>query len=138
MTPESGMSTAQRRALLATTPNPGERLDYLVMLEGAVDLGGYDRRVAARLCYVADRRVLSLDAFSAYLDAVAKSAWPTLEAAAIFMLGDINNELIPRWAQIRLITGSDGREHGHSVIIEDRQPGWDNPTILARHGMLES
>ena len=134
MTPDTEMSTADRRALLATTPNPGERLDYMVMLEGSVVLGGSGQRVAARLSYIADRRVLSLDAFNAYLDAVAQGVWPTLEAAAISMLGDMNNELIPRWAQIRLVAGPGDRDDSHSVVIEDRQPGWDNPTLLARHG----
>ena len=134
MTRPIDTSMAERRDFLATTSNPGERHDYMVMLEGSFALGGTDRSVAAALSYVADRRVLSLDAFGAYLDAVAVSAWPTLEAVATAMLTDVNNELIPRWAQIRLVAGPGERGDCHSVIIEDRQPGWDNPTLLARHG----
>ena len=134
MTRHKAMSMAERRDLLATTPNPGERHDYLAMLEGSFAVDGTDHRVTTALRYVADRRILSLDAFIAYLDAVAGGAWPTLEAVAMTMLADVNNELIPRWAQIRLVAGPGDRGDRHSVIIEDRQPGWDNPTLLAHHG----
>ena len=134
MTDPKDQAPAGRRDLLATTANPDERHDYMVMLEGSFVLGGGDQAVAAELCYVADRHVLTLDAFSAYLDTLAGGSWPTLEAVATIMLADVNNELIPRWAQIRLITGSGAPGERHSVIIEDRQPGWDNPALLARHG----
>ena len=134
MTRHIDMSMAERRDLLATTPNPGERHDYMVMLEGSFAVGWTDHRVTAALSYVADRRVLSLDAFNAYLDSLNGGAWPTLEAVATTMLADVNNQLIPRWAQIRLVAGPGDRGDCHSVIIEDRQPGWDNPTMLARHG----
>ena len=131
------MSTADsamlvRRALLAAAPNPGEHHEYMVMLEGPLALA--DQPVEAALSYVADRRVLSMDAFGSYLDAVVTAAWPTLEAVAEAMLADMNNELVPRWVQIRLVAGPGERGEYHSVIIEDRQPGWDNPALLARHG----
>ncbi len=137
MTEQAAMPTADsamlaRRALLAAAPNPGEHHEYMVMLEGSLALA--DQPVEAALCYVADRRVLSMDAFVAYLDAVAGAAWPTLEAVAEAMLADMNNELVPRWVQIRLVAGPGERGECHRVIIEDRQPGWDNPTLLARHG----
>ena len=50
------------------------------------------------------------------------------------MLDDVNNELIPRWAQVELTAGPGDAGDCHGVIIEDRQPGWDNPALLARHG----
>ncbi|MCH7554716.1 MAG: hypothetical protein IIC08_01755 [Proteobacteria bacterium] len=125
---------AERRDLLATTANPGERYDYMVILEGCFAIGASDYRVTAALRYVADRRLLPLDAFNGYLDSLAGDAWPTLEAVAITMLSDVNNELIPRWAQIKLVAGPGERGDRHSVIIEDCQPGWDNPTLLARTG----
>ena len=135
--PVDEMSARKRRELLATAPNPGERHDYMVVLEGSFTLEGSDQRVNAALRYVADRRVLPLDAFGAYLESLNGGAWPSLEAVALVMLGDVNNELIPRWVQIRLVAGTgDLGDLGkrHSVIIEDRQPGWDDPTLLARHG----
>lgn len=136
--PMAEMFEVERRDLLASTPNPGERHDYMIMLKGSFAVGWIDQRVSAALRYVADRRVLSLDSFNAYLDSVAGGDWPTLEAVATAMLADVNNELIPRWAQIKLVAGPGDRGECHSVIIEDRQPGWDNPTLLARHGTTAS
>ena len=134
MTRPVELSMVARRDLLATTANPGERHDYMVILEGWFAVGSSDYRVTAALRYVADRRLLPLDAFNTYLDSLAGDAWPTLEAVAITMLSDVNNELIPRWAQIKLVAGPGDRGDRHSVIIEDCQPGWDNPTLLARTG----
>jgi hypothetical protein len=132
-TPPAALSTLERRELLATMPNPGERYDYMVALEGTFTIDAA-QRVTVALHYVADRHVLSVDGFSAYLAALNGGAWPNLEAAALTMLGDVNNELIPRWAQIHLAVGAGDKAERHSVIIEDHQPGWDNPTLLARHG----
>ncbi len=123
-----------RRTHLATTPNPGKRQDYMVMLDGRFAVGWSDHPVGATLRYVADRCVLSLAAFEAYLDTLAGGAEPTLEAVAMTMLDDVNNELIPRWAQVELAAGPGDAGDCHRVIIEDRQPGWDNPTLLAHHG----
>lgn len=131
---EAETPMAARRTLLATTPNPGQRQDYMVMLEGTFAVGWTDHPVRATLRYVADRCVLSLDAFNAYLDALTGGDEPTLEAVAMTMLDDVNNELIPRWAQVELTAGPGRTGDCHRVIIEDRQPGWDNPTLLARHG----
>ncbi len=128
------MPMAERRDLLVTTPNPGDRHDYMVMLEGWFAVAWTKHRVRATLRYVADRRVLSPDAFNAYLDVLGNGGEQTLEAIAMTMLGDVNNELIPRWAQIELVAGPGDAGESHRVIIEDRQPGWDNPTLLARHG----
>lgn len=138
MTEQADMSTVDnamlaRRALLAAAPNAGEHHEYMVMLEGSFALT--DQPVEVALSYVADRRMLSMDAFAAYLDAVAGGAWPTLEAVAEAMLADMNNELVPRWVQIRLVAGPGQRGVCHSVIIEDRQPGWYNPALLDRHGI---
>ena len=40
---------AARRTLLATTPNPGARQDYMVMLQGAFAVGWTDHPVWATL-----------------------------------------------------------------------------------------
>ena len=70
------MPLAARRGHLTTTPNPAARQDYMVVLEGAFAAGWTDHPVRAILRYVADRCVLSLDAYNAYLDALAGGRWP--------------------------------------------------------------
>lgn len=135
------ISQAARRSRLTTAPNPGERHDAMVLLEATAGFMGAERPVTVTLLYVPDRLVLPPGQFSAYLEALDGCAWPTPEAAAAAVLADVNNELIPRWVQVRLAAAAgrgDGRGGGlgaaerHSVILEDRQPGWDNPDLLGR------
>ena len=121
--------TLERRRRLATTANPGQRQDYVVRLNGVAP-GGASTLVT--ISYVPDRLVLPATAFEAYLGALDATPWSTLEALALAILADVNNELIPRWAQVRAAVAGSVEGGGHSVIVEDRQPGWDNPLILER------
>ena len=127
------VSLAARRSRLATAPNPAERHDTMVSLEATAWFMGAGRPVTVTLLYIPDRLVLPPGTFSAYLEALDGCAWPTPEAAAAAVLADVNNELIPRWVQVRLAAaaGRGGAER-HGVILEDRQPGWDNPDLLGR------
>ncbi len=109
--------TAQRRARLATAENPARRLDYLVVLKGQL---GDGRPVELR--YVPDRVILAPQALDHYLAALRPAG---LEALVGTMLGDLNNELVPRWVAVALADGE------HRVIAEDRQPNWNNPELLA-------
>ena len=131
------ISLADRRSRLTTAPNPGGRHDYMVSIEATAWFMGAERPVTVTLLYIPDRLVLPPGKFSAYLEALDGCAWPTPEAAAAAVLADVNNELIPRWVQVRLDAAA-GRGNGpggaerHGVILEDRQPGWDNPDLLGR------
>ncbi len=118
---------ATRRALLSVDHNPSTTLDYLDMLEGHAQ--GASARITLR--YVPDKLTLSPSAFADYLDALNVFAAKPLENLAVAILEDINNEVVPRWVQIVAVRGV-GEEAGHRVLIEDRQPKWDNPPLLAR------
>lgn len=125
---------AARRKHLATTASPATGPDYMVVLDGAFTDPGSGQTVHACLHYVADRAVLSLNAYQNYLQVLAGDAAPTLEAFALTMLDDVNNEVIPRWVQVELTTGPPDGDGRHRVIMDDCQPGWQNPDLLARHG----
>jgi 7-cyano-7-deazaguanine reductase len=45
------------------------------------------------------------------------------------VLDDLNNELVPRWVEL---TVERDAPLPHRVVIEDRQPNWDNPQLMAR------
>lgn len=124
--PAGGLSLQQRRALLVTDANPGHALDYLNTLTGSV--GNADR---ITLRYVPDKLTLRPDAFSAYLDSFAALTAQPLEQLAITILEDVDNEVIPRWVEIAA-ERNDGVSAVHRVLVEDRQPNWDNPGLLAR------
>ncbi len=127
------MDLIERRSHLSATPNPEKKLDYIVNLQG------HPPRCAGRTCalilrYVPDRSVLDAQAFGTYLDAIALIPWDTPEDLAVTVLGDINDKIIPRWIQVRLELADPHHPcvDAHAVILEDRQPGWDNPDLLAR------
>lgn len=113
--------TSHRREILTTAANPDARHDYLV--EMTAELGDGTR---LRLRYVPDRDVLEPTAARAYIDALPAMG---LEALALAVLDDLSNELVPRWVEVRAERAD---PLGHVVTIEDRQPAWNNPELLAR------
>ena len=77
---------------------------------------------------------MDVKAFGAYLEALASIDWPSPEELAVTVITDINNELIARWVQVT-VNAPDLLHHAietHGVVLEDRQPDWDNPMLLNR------
>jgi 7-cyano-7-deazaguanine reductase len=99
---------------------------------------GDGRPVAVELRYVPDRLILRPVALGRYLEAMGGESWESLEALATAVLEDLNNETVARWLQVelRLTAGGKAGEEGaladHAVLLEERQPKWDNPTLLSR------
>ncbi|MGE4219099.1 MAG: hypothetical protein AB7G39_06600 [Alphaproteobacteria bacterium] len=131
LTEEAPETRRQRRALLVTGPNParrpGDALDYLIAYEACLDAAG----AVLRLSYAPGKLILVPDALEGYI-ATLNPALPA-EALAHVVLGDINDELVPRWVQIvieRPAKGPSGLRQ--RVLVEDREPHWDDPALLAR------
>lgn len=116
-----------RRARLLVDANPSTTLDYLNVLEGNAQRA--DAHLTLR--YVPDKQILSPVSFNAYLAALDSSATESLESLAVAILEDVNNEVVPRWVQIAARRTADTGDT-QTVLIEDRQPKWDNPALLAR------
>jgi len=112
-----------RRERLATRPSPDSRHDFLVELRGEPAAG---TRLTLRL--VPDALVLEPAGFAAYLGESAGLP-DDLETLAMTVLDDLNNELVPRWVEI---TVERDTPFAHRVVIEDRQPNWDNPQLMGR------
>lgn len=117
------MTPLERRALIETAPNPDPRLDYVAELDTD---GTAARTVTVSLRYVPDRLILAAASFGRYLDAVCGGGWDSVEALAVAVRDDVNDRLVPRWLLVAVAAP------GHRVLIEDRQPRWDNPHLLAR------
>lgn len=138
MTAESSLSDgnptttrlADRREILATRANPQSGLDYLVAIDTAAVSGR-----AIQLRYVPDKLLLRPEAFDAYLSTLTSGSEMPAEELALAIIEDINNEVVPRWVQVKIKSTARGQEPNSSayrVLIEDRQPNWDNPQIIAR------
>lgn len=127
-------AAAERRALLDTRPNPEQRLDYVVALSGAVAAGPGHGAAVLSVRYVPDRVILRADGWRGYLQMLSGEIFESLEEAAVAVLSDVSNELVPRWVEVRacLDAETSGGRPLHEVVIEERQPSWSNP-LLDRH-----
>lgn len=128
------MDIQNRRKLLTTERNPDTKLDYVISISGEIKAHGDSGVSSVHLRYVPDRVILETSAFAHYLDALSRLPWASLEEAAAAVLNDVNNELIARWVQVVIAAppllhiGIDR----HEVLLEDRQPKWDNAGLLSR------
>lgn len=120
----------QRRQPLVPSNNPRTGLDYVIVHEGVLELNAFAAPVRLRLRYIPDGDIASADVFGAYCDGLGGFAWNSLEDFGQTVLGDINSELVPRWAQIQVTIDANGQMH--QVLLEERRPNWDNPKLLAR------
>ena len=118
------MSTDNRRTLLSVTPNPENKLDYVVTLKGRIGTAQTIRQATIQLRYVPDRFILKEDAYRQYLDALVDADWNSFEELAALILHDLNNEVVARWTQVTVAksASADGSERRHTVTIEDHQP----------------
>lgn len=121
----------ERRQLLLTSANPRPGLDYLglhrQMLPADVLPAGTPVPVTIAFRFVPDRLILGAEALPRYGAVLASQDWTSPEALAAAVFDDLNNELVPRWLNMRLDAGD-----SHRVVLEDRQPGWDTPHLLER------
>jgi hypothetical protein len=120
----------ERRQILATRPNPRRPIDYLVELQTTLPKPLTKGPVSLVLSYVPDSLILDPNCLDDYLTALAEEPWETLEAAATAALEDIINELVARWTRLQLTAGG---KPGHTIILEDRQPNWENAALLNRN-----
>ena len=128
------MELNERRALLTTTDNPDTTLDYIAGLQGSLQVFGLGMPTRVSVHYVPDRMIVEPSAFGRYLEVLTVMDWGSLEALATAILGDFNNQLVARWARV-VATAPEGAYPGvgtHEVMVEDRQPGWDNEALLSR------
>jgi NADPH-dependent 7-cyano-7-deazaguanine reductase QueF len=95
---------------------------------------GHGKPTHLSIQYVPDRTIVDPDAFGHYLEALAGLEWESLEALATAVLGDFSDQLVGRWIRVVAIApeGAYPGVGSHEVVIEDRQPDWDNPSLLSR------
>lgn len=127
------MDLMERRALLHIGENPGRNFDYLITLSGHLPGGGGALQMI-EVRYVPDKTIIDPGSMNVYLEALATERWSTPEDLAVTVLTDLNNQVIARWVQVSVSIPE--LQHSavdtHAVVIEDRQPTWDNQALLNR------
>jgi hypothetical protein len=110
------------RDLLMLLPNPRTDLDYLDYMQ--VPLGAYD----SHIFYVPDRHILTQDSLGRYCAALGADASLQGNTFAGMLLHDIFDTAFPKWVGIQL------HQHTpipHSIVMQDKQPNWDNPALIS-------
>lgn len=129
---ESDTRVARQERIL-TIPLPDAKVEFLCRLDGTVAAVG----ASLRLSYIPYKSVLDGDGFAAYLKDLPApdEAASAMETTAAIILDDLNNELVPRWLQLVLTRE---RQDGtvQRVLVEDKQPRWDNKALIGRAGGL--
>lgn len=125
--PASAPDPAPRRALLRFAANPDPALDYMVTLTAPLHDGS-----GVEIRFVPDTQVLDAACLPVYLAALPAGG---PESLAALVLGDLANELLPRWVRVTLSAGDPGGVR-HVVVMEERQPRWDNAALLGRLAAL--
>ena len=131
MTADSGDATGATRSesLLKNRANPRNGLDYIVA--HTVPFGSSGGRITLR--YVPDKLLVEARSLAALFATLAPDSAGAPEAAALAILDEMNNEIVPRWVQIAFSPGVGAdAQPAQTVIVEDRQPNWDNPGLLDR------
>jgi 7-cyano-7-deazaguanine reductase len=126
------MQTSERRSTLSTSPNPDMTLDYIISLSGTIQTHIPPiphSNVSITLYYVPDREIAMPEPWRNYLDILASHKWETLEELAVTVLADIKDQLIPRWAELSIISLTEASQH--SILLNENQPGWSNPSLLS-------
>ena len=118
------------RETLECRPNPNREANDVVLLGGSVRPRGFAAPLTLTLHYVPDRLIASTEGWQRYLEALSADNLETIEALAGRVLSDMNNEIVPRWLSVTVRDSGSGP--AHAVVIEDRQPKWDNPDLLRR------
>lgn len=111
--------------LLLCKPNPDTALDYLIAIDDCIPESDW----SIRLRYVPDKLVLEPAALAHYAEHLMARDHDGPEALALTILADLNNEIVPRWVEV---VCANRHASQHRVLVEDRQPNWDNPALLAR------
>ena len=121
----SEFQTDRYRLRSFTNPNP--KIDYISRLNGDALNGD----LTVSFSYVPDKLVLLTTAFHEYLADIQITETAALEPVALQMLDDINNEVVPRWVEVKIWARSASNK-STNVIVIDQQPKWTNPSLLAR------
>ena len=110
------------RRLLATIPAP--LAPHAVVTTFTAQVGD----AVLKLQYVPDRVLLTQEGFEQYIAARSATENNPLEALTSLIADDVANELVPKWSRVTLTRLGKVMQ---TVTAEDRQPGWNHPTLLS-------
>ena len=138
------MELLDRRKLLISLANPDTSLDYLVSISGTIEkynptkgiarssgTTDYSKFIEVKVHYVPDRLILDDSSITEYFSYYQDKMPNQIEELGINLLGDFNNELVPRWIKLFIIIQDSKRENIKELSFFDSQPNWGNYNLLS-------
>ncbi len=116
--------------MLASAPNPYRNRAYIVSISQAVTLN--EQAFQFGLRYVPDKLLLDHRGLTDYLQKKLLHGAMTMEALAHDVLEDITDQIIPKWIEVNLRLQENKLGQNILITIEERQPNWENETLLKR------
>ena len=119
-------------------------IDYLVSISGAIEtqnfteemtrLSGtadYLSSIEVAVHYVPDRLILDDGSINEYFNYYQENMPKQIEELGINLLGDFNNELVPRWIKLFLTVQNTKKEQIKELSFFDSQPNFENYNLLS-------
>ena len=133
--PAPDETNSARRMALAVRENPRTDRDYIVSVYKSMTApqkAGALAEITCHIRYVPDRLVCDTLQLEKYFKLLAWTGGNGIEEMANTIADDFCNEVIPRWVSVNLTLPYGEFQSGvqTSVHVEDRQPNWDNPSLL--------
>ena len=133
------MELLDRRRLLISLSNPDMSIDYLVSISGTIKTqmtrlsgtGDYMRFIEVAVHYVPDRLILDDGSINEYFNYYQENMPKQIEELGINLLGDFNNELVPRWIKLFLTVQNTKKEKIKELSFFDSQPNFENYNLLS-------
>ena len=134
------MNKIARRQRLKTLSNPDESIDYLVTLQTNTKRPFWKiektlevNSVIIVLRYVPDQLILEESSLNLYFQNLRNENATSSQQVGLMMLEDLNNELVPRWLHLTIITNLhiNGLNHHNKVCFQDQQPNWNNIALFS-------
>ena len=138
------MELLDRRKLLISLANPDTSLDYLVSISGTIEkynptkgiarssgTTDYSKFIEVKVHYVPDRLILDDSSITEYFSYYQDKMPNQIEELGINLLGDFNNELVPRWIKLFIKIQGSRKEHAKELSFFDSQPNWENYNLLS-------
>ena len=138
------MELLDRRRLLISLSNPDMSIDYLVSISGTIETQNFTEEMTRLLgtagClssievavhYVPDRLILDDGSINEYFNYYQENMPKQIEELGINLLGDFNNELVPRWIKLFLTVQNTKKEKIKELSFFDSQPNFENYNLLS-------
>ena len=125
------ISAFTRQEAIHFTANPNSSIDYLVQFDCTMVCANRSLSLSIRM--VPDRWVMEDACLQNYIALLSASVAP-IETLANQILADLLNTLIPRFLHVELCHKQGNQSH--RVVMEEKQPKWNNAGLLARLALL--